>query len=362
MAPRAPGTAPISRRAPVEVGERRIGRGYPCFVAVEVGLNHNGEVDVAHALVDAAADAGVDGVKFQNFRTEDFISDRSVTHDYVSEGRSVRESQYDMFKRYELPASAWEELRRHCEERGVVFFSTPTGLDGLEELVRLNVQLLKNGSDYLVHLPLIRAMAQTGIPTVLSTGMSTLEEIEDAVSTFEEAGGAGLVLLHCTSTYPTPSEDVHLRRIPALAERFGVPVGLSDHTSGTVAAVGGVALGACFLEKHFTLDKALPGPDHHFSADPRELRDLVESLRTLEASLGSDAIGPARSEAESRQSFRLSCVTARELPEGHEIADGDIVFRRPGNGIPPKRAGMLVGRRLRSPLAEGELVLEQHLA
>src|SRR5205823_10440934 len=180
-------------------------------------------------------------------------------------GTAVTESQFEMFKRCELSSEHLDELRDHCEQRGAVFFSTPTSVNGINELVRLGVPLLKNGSDYLVHLPLIRAMAQTGLPTVVSTGMATRVEIEDAVNAFRQAGGRDLILLHCTSSYPTPSEDVHLRRIPALAAAFDCPVGFSDHSEGNVAGIGAVALGACFLEKHFTIDKNLSGPDHRFS-------------------------------------------------------------------------------------------------
>jgi N-acetylneuraminate synthase/N,N'-diacetyllegionaminate synthase len=337
----------------VDVAGRPVGPGAPCFVAVEVGLNHNGDLELAHRLVDAAADAGADGVKFQNYRTEDFVTDRTVTYEYVSGSTPVREAQYDMFKRYELPDAAWTELRDHCDQRGVVFFSTPTGLDGLALLVALGVPLLKNGSDYLVHLQMIGAMAETGIPTVLSTGMSTLEEIDEAVRAFRDHGGRDLVLLHCTSSYPTPAEDVNLRRIPALADRFGVPVGLSDHTWGNVAAIGAVALGACFLEKHFTLDRGLPGPDHRFSSDPEELRALVEAVRTVEANLGDASIGPTTGEELGRAEYRVSCVAARDLVTGHVLADEDIVFRRPGGGVRPGAKDSLIGRPLAREVAAG---------
>jgi N,N'-diacetyllegionaminate synthase len=344
----------------VSAAGRAIGPGEPCFVAVEVGLNHNGDVALAHKLIDAAVDAGADAVKFQTYRTEDFVTDRSVTYEYLSAGETVVEPQYDMFKRYELPEDAWPELLDHCEQRGALFFSTPTGMDTLEQLVQIGTPMLKNGSDYLVHLPLIRAMAETGIPTVISTGMSTLTEIDDAVRAFRDAGGEDLILLHCTSSYPTPPEDVHLRKIETLAGRFDCPVGLSDHTDGIVAALGAVALGACFLEKHFTLDKALAGPDHRFSADPAELRALVEAVRALEESLGDDELGPADSEALGRRDYRLSCVAASELASGTVLAEGDVAFRRPGTGIPPARVESLVGRRLRASVAAGELFQLTH--
>lgn len=326
----------------VNIGKRQIGEGQPCFIAAEIGINHNGDPNLAHRSIDAAADAGADAVKFQNYRTEDFLADRTLTYQYVSGGRSVTESQFDMFKRCELAPEYLRELRDHCEGRGVVFFSTPTSAEGVEELVRLGVPLLKNGSDYLVHLPLIQTMAQTGLPTVLSTGMATQAEIADAVNAFRQAGGMDFILLHCTSSYPVPAADVHLRRIPALAAVFDCLVGFSDHTEGNVAAIGAIALGACFIEKHFTLDKNLPGPDHRFSADPGEFRSLTEAIRTMEKNLGSGEFQPASSEELGRRDFRLSCVAARELPEGHSLTPSDIAFRRPGSGFLPKEAGKLL--------------------
>jgi N-acetylneuraminate synthase/N,N'-diacetyllegionaminate synthase len=339
----------------ISAGRRAIGPGEPCFIAVEVGLNHDGDLERAHAMIDAAADAGADGVKFQNFRTEDFIRDRTVTYEYVSAGETVVESQWDMFRRYELAPSAWPELRDHCEERGVVFFSTPTGEEGLQELIDLRAPLLKNGSDYLGHLPLIQAMARSGIPTVLSTGMATLEEVRAAVDAFHAAGGTELILLHCTSSYPTPAQDVNLRKIPALAAEFGVPIGLSDHTDGALAAATAVALGSCFVEKHFTLDRDLPGPDHRFSAGPAELRELVAAVRTAEAMLGSADIAPAPSEMLGRIEFRLSCVAATDLAAGHEVTEADVEFRRPGTGLAPGEVATLLGRPLVRDLAAGDV-------
>ena len=337
----------------LDIGGMRVGPAAECFVAAEIGINHNGDLTLAHRLIDAAAESGVDGVKFQNFHTEDFISDRSLTYEYESGGRRVVESQFDMFKRYELPEEAFRELQDHCRDAGVVFFSTPTGFSSLAALVRLGVPLLKNGSDYLAHLPLIRAMAESGIPTVLSTGMATIDEIAAAVGTFRSGGGTELVLLHCTSSYPAPIEDVNLRAIPALADRFDCLVGFSDHTEGILAAVGAVALGACFIEKHFTLDRKLPGPDHHFSSDPIELAALVAAVRSTRSARGEGHIGPAPSELLGRRDFRVSCVAARSLPAGHALAPQDIIIRRPGTGIPPGEIDKLLGRALTRAVSEG---------
>ena len=338
----------------IRVGKRRMGDGHPCLLAAEVGINHNGDLELAHKSIDAAADAGADAVKFQNYRTEDFLSDRSLTYEYISQGRKVVESQWDMFKRCELKAEAFAELREHCDRRGVIFFSTPTGEEGVQELVRIGAPLLKNGSDYLVHLPLIRSMARTGLPTVLSTGMATAEDVEDAVEAFRGAGGRELVLLHCTSSYPTPPGDVNLRNIPELRRRFGCPSGLSDHSEGVVAGIGAVSLGACMIEKHFTLDRNLPGPDHRFSSDPKEFRQLVDAVRTVEAQLGTTEIGPVPSEQEGRLNYRLSCVAARDLPAGHRLETKDIAYRRPGDGLLPKEAERLLGRPLARAVAVGQ--------
>lgn len=340
----------------IPVGKnRRIGTGEPSFLVAEIGINHNGDMALAHREIDAAADSGADAIKFQNYHTESFVADRSITYEYISQGKTVVESQFDMFKRCELPPNALGDLRRHCEDRGVVFFSTPMDEEGVAELVRENVALLKNGSDCLGHLALVRSMARTGIPTVMSTGMATREDINDAVLAFREAGGRNLILVHCTSAYPTPSRDVNLRKIPALAEAYKCLVGFSDHTEGIVAAAGAVTVGACFIEKHFTLDKALPGPDHHFSADPAEFRALVDAVRFVEAALGSDEIGFVSSEAANRRDARLSCVAARDLPAGHLLEIEDIAFQRPGTGLPPKMVDGLLGKELAREVRSGSI-------
>jgi len=343
----------------IHIGKRSVGQGHPCLLVAEIGINHNGDLNLAHRLIDAATEAGADAAKFQSYRTEDFVLDRSITHEYISQGQRVVEKQYDMFKRCELSSTALVELQEHCERRGLIFFSTPTSEEGVKDLVRMGVPLLKNGSDYLPHLPLIRAMARTHLPTVISTGMGTLAEIDDAVNAFRDAGGKDLILLVCTSSYPTPPEDTHLRRIPALGTVTGCPVGLSDHTDGIIAAVGAVALGSCIIEKHFTLDKNLSGPDHRFSADPAEFRALVQSVRTLEKSLGESTIGPTESERLGRRNFRLSCVAARDLPIGHCLDESDVAFRRPGAGLPPKAVEWLLGRRLARGVTAGHVFLPE---
>lgn len=331
------------------------GDNHTCIIA-EIGINHNGDMDLAKKTILAAKNAGVNGVKFQNYRTEDFLSDRTLTYTYRSQGNEITESQYDMFKRAELSLDQLRELASFCKKENILFGSTPTNMEGVEDLVRAGASFIKNGSDYLVHLPLIEAMAKTGLPVVLACGMSTLAEIDDAVRAFRAAGGRDLVLLHCTSSYPTPPEDVNLRKIPVLKEAFGCKTGLSDHSKGITAAIGATVLGAAMIEKHFTLDKNLPGPDHAFSADPEEMGALVKAVREVEKELGTSVIGPTKAEMKERGIGRISCVAARDLPKGYEIGMDDIAFRRPGNGLPPKLAVFLKGKILKKPIKSGDLL------
>ncbi|OOZ41873.1 hypothetical protein BOW53_02185 [Solemya pervernicosa gill symbiont] len=335
------------------MGGRRLGDDTPCFIAAEIGINHNGDMKIAHQAIDAAVDAGADGVKFQNYVTEDFLSDKSLTYRYISQGREIVESQYEMFKRCELSSMQLAELKAHCDERGVTFFSTPTGISSLRDLLELGVSLIKNGSDFLTHLDLIREMARSEVPTVLSTGMATVAEIDDAVGAYRSAGGDALLLLHCTSSYPTPPEDINLRRVPTLSQLFGLPVGFSDHTEGTVAAAGAVALGACFVEKHFTLNKHMPGPDHRFSTDPEEFGFLVRDIRNIESALGSSIVAPTKAEMMSRHDFRLSCTASRAMRLGEIVERNSMVFHRPGSGIPPKLSEALVGLTVKRDVPAG---------
>jgi N,N'-diacetyllegionaminate synthase len=345
----------------IQIGSRLVGTDHPCFIAAEIGINHNGDLALAREEIAAAAECGADSVKFQNYRTDDFILDRTLTYEYVSQGRRVIESQYDMFKRNELTRDQLLELKACCDRYDVVFHATPSGTDGLDDLVEIGAPVLKNGSDYLSHTPFIRAMGETGLPTVLSTGMATLAEVDRAVRTFRETGNDQLILLHCTSSYPTPRSAVHLRKMRTLGETFGCPVGLSDHTEGTAAAAAGAALGAVWIEKHFTLRRDLPGPDHWFSSDPQEFKALVESVRTVETMLGDPAVGPAPEEAVAREEYRLSCVAARNLAAGHTLTAGDVVFRRPGRGIPPADAHLLSGRVTARPIPAGHAIREEDL-
>ncbi len=324
------------------------------LLIAEIGINHNGDMDLAETMIHAARDAGADAVKFQNYVADEFLSDHTLTYTYLSQGREVTESQLAMFKRYELSDADLVRLKQCCDRAGVLFFSTPMGKGGVDALIRIGTAYLKNGSDCLGHLPLIRHMARTGLPTILSTGMANEAEIAEAVAAFRGAGGSDLVLLACTSAYPTPSDAVHLRRIPELARKFNCAAGFSDHTAGWEAAVAAVCVGACMIEKHFTTDRQLPGPDHWFSSDPVEFRELVLRVREVETMLGRPELQPTALERRAREEYRVTCTAARDLPAGHILAEADIGFHRPAGGLPPSQLENLLGRTLVQDLKRGD--------
>ena len=340
----------------IKIGDKSIGKGNPCFIVAEIGINHNGDIELAKKMIDSAIECGADAVKFQNYYTEDFIISEDLMYTYISNGNEVTESQFSMFKRYELSFENLQELKSYCDKKGTIFFSTPTSKRGLDDLVKLDVGLIKNGSDLLVNLPLIREMARTKIPTIISTGMAYMDEIDEAVRAFEEEGGKSLVILHCTSSYPTPDEDVNLLKIESLEKAFQYPVGFSDHTWGNEAAIASVVLGSCFVEKHFTLDKKLEGPDHRFSSDPTEFSDLVKGIRKVGKILGTSKIGPTKSEIPSRHGFRLSCAAARDIKKGEILKKDDIIFIRPSSGLHPKFSNSLIDKRVKSNFTRGQFI------
>lgn len=340
----------------INLGLKKIGVGHPTYIVAEIGINHNGDMDLAKKTILEAKKAGADAVKFQNYKTEDFVPTKNIDYEYTSQGKIVKEFQYDMFKRYELSDEQLMDLKAFCDANHIDFHSTPTNFQGVDLLKKIGVAVLKNGSDYLTNLDLVYYMGKSGLPTVLSTGMALIGEIDDAVNTFRGTGNNSLILLHCTSRYPTPAEDIHLKKIKTLRDAFGVIAGFSDHSEGDWAAVGSITYDAAWIEKHFTLDKNLPGPDHRFSSDAQEFSQMVEGIRYMEKAIGKAQLGPTELEYSSRESFRLSCCAARDLDRGQIITEGDISFFRPGNGILPKNKSLLLGKKINSSLKRGSLI------
>lgn len=331
-----------------------------CAVIAEIGLNHNGDFDLACRSVIAAAGAGADAVKFQNFRTEDFLIDRSMTFAYKSGGRTVTEPFFDLCKRNEFQREWLGPLMELCHEHGVEFISTPTSEDGVRDLVEAGCRYIKNGSDYLTHTPLLRLMAETGLTVIVSTGMADADDIDSAMEAVAPAMPDRVVLLHCTSSYPTSPENTNLRRMLTLRDRYSVPVGFSDHTEGWEASAQAVSLGATMVEKHFTLDRDLPGPDHWFSATPDELAIMVREIRRAESRMGKADLTPAQSEITTKDEWRIGVVAARALAPGEVLSQEDVTFRKPAKGILPRDLERWLGQRLTVAVAINEPLCPEH--
>jgi N,N'-diacetyllegionaminate synthase len=339
----------------VKIGSRTIGDGRPALVIAEIGNNHDGSVPQAEQLVDAAADAGADAVKFQTHIAEAEMHPSTPTPPHFSEPR------WEFTKRMELTLEDHLHLKAYTERRGLIFFSSPFSQEAVDMLERVEVPLYKIASGEVTNPPLIEAVAATGRPVLLSTGMSGIEDIERAVEILR-ASGSDVLVLQCTSNYPCPPEKVNLRAMPALGARFGIPYGLSDHTPDIFTSVAAAALGASAIEKHFTLSKDLYGPDHHASLVPEELARLVVGVREVEAALGTAAKVRDAALDPARATFEKSVVTRVAIPSGTVIEREMLTTKRPGSGIPAVRLDDVVGRRASADIPENELVQEAQLA
>ncbi len=331
--------------APINVGSHRIGPGYSAFVVAEAGVNHNGSVETALRLVDAAVEAGADAVKFQMFRAADLTTASAPTAAYQEKSGGER-SQRDLLKRLELLQADFIRIKRHADERGIFFLATPFGEKELRALVELGVPALKFASTDLTNTPLLDAGAATGLPLLLSTGASSENEIAEAVERLHRAGAMDrLMLLHCVSCYPTPLDAVNLRAIRALEHRFGVVCGLSDHTTSITMGALAVAAGARVLEKHFTLDRQSAGPDHAMSLEPDPLMEYVAAVRAAETAMGDGHVGLTGLEREVRLVAGKSVVAACGIPAGARLQRDMLAVRRPGTGISPVELAKLLNRR-----------------
>lgn len=342
----------------IRVANKLIGPGQPVFVIAEAGVNHNGDLKMAQALIDVAAAAGADAVKFQTFRADLLATANAPKAEYQLQTTGDAESQFEMLRRLELSADAHRELQSYCHERGVIFLSTPFDEEAVDLLDELGVPAFKISSGDLTNSPLLEYVASKGKPVILSTGMSELSELIEAVSVLNTAGCENPVLLHCVSNYPAGASEVNLRAMQTMRSAFDVPVGFSDHTEGIDVALAAVALGACVIEKHFTLDRTLPGPDHRASLEPAELRELVQSIRRVEAALGSGRKVPSASEIETAKVARRSLVAARNIPAGATLERDMVAMRRPGTGMSPAMRGTLLGRRAAREISAGTILEE----
>jgi len=335
-----------------------IGEKEPVFIIAEVGINHNGNVRIAKKMVSEAKKCGADAVKFQTFRAEEFVGDKKLIYKYRSGGKTVKESMYGMFKRHEFTEGQYRDIFNFARRVGIIPFSTPSDTQSADLLIdRLGVRLIKIASDDMYNLDLLKYIAKKGLPIIISTGMATLEEIKESFNLIKKEKNNKIIILHCVSLYPTPEELVNLNRMVSIKNIFKCMVGFSDHSDGNEAALASVCLGAKVIEKHFTLDKNMSGPDHRFSADPLELENLVNSVRKIEKMIGDGLFDISKEEMKIRRSFRRSIVAAHFIKKGEKIKNSMLAFRRPGSGHPPKSKALLIGRIASKNIKEGELLI-----
>lgn len=334
----------------VHIGSNRIGATEPVWIVAEAGVNHNGDLTLALELVHAAKECGADCVKFQTFRSDRIVTTRSPKAAYQLETTNASESQYDMLKKLELDETAFGRIAEECERAGITFLSTPYSVQDVDLLECIHAPAYKIASALAVEPLLLERVARTAKPVLLSTGMCTIEEVRGAVQTLKSSSCGELIIFQCTTDYPSKLEEANLRVIPALRDEFRVPVGYSDHTVGLLATTAAVALGACAIERHFTLDRNMPGPDHLASSDPEEMSLLVESVRSVETALGSQMKAPTARETENKVNMRRGIVAARQLRKGSRLVVDDLAFKRPLRSIPPESYDEVVGRRLKRDL------------
>ena len=336
--------------ATFQIGERHIGEGASCFVIAEAGVNHNGDPALAKRLIDIAADAGADAVKFQTFRADRLVSATAPKAEYQKAATGAAESQHAMLRRLELDEAAHVALQQHATQRGIIFLSTPFDEASADLLAAMRVPAFKVSSGELTNLPFLARLARHRLPIILSTGMATLDEVRAAVDT---VGDAPLALLQCVSNYPAQPADTNLRAMQTMHAEFGLPVGYSDHTLGNEIAFAAVALGASIIEKHLTLDRTLPGPDHAASSEPTEFGALVRGIRAIESAFGDGVKRPAACEANVASVARRSLVAARDIAPGEILGAAEIEALRPAGGLPPGAQAKLLGRRARASIPAG---------
>ncbi|WP_268034977.1 N-acetylneuraminate synthase [Algoriphagus sp. PAP.12] len=334
------------------------------LIIAEAGVNHNGDLAIAKRLIDAAVDAGVDLVKFQTFKAEDLVSKEAKQAEYQKKNiDDGSDSQYEMLKRLELSEEGHLELIRYCEAKNIEFFSTAFDVKGLEYLNSLGFPRFKVPSGEITNYPYLKKLSEYGKPVILSTGMANLAEIKEALSVLEQGIlKENITVLHCNTEYPTPMEDVNLRAMNTIAAECKVAVGYSDHTLGIEVPIAAVAMGAVVIEKHFTLDRSLHGPDHAASLEPNELKAMVQGIRNIEKAISGDGIkAPSHSELKNKIVARKSLHLIKDLISGHKLMEGDLVTLRPGDGVSPMEINQVIGRRLNRNLAKGTKLIKEYL-
>lgn len=327
------------------------------YIILEAGINHNGDVNIAKEMISVAKSAGANAIKFQTFKADEFVGDPELLFTYSSQGKKVTESMLDMFRRYEFSVAEWHSIKNFCDEKQITFLSTPQNVSDMELLLQLNVPALKVGSDDFTNIPLLKQYSATGLPLLISCGMANLGEVYQALDVTGAMEGKPVVLMLCTSQYPTPVTDVNLNKLKTLTAAFpNLVLGFSDHTQGPLAAAIAYGLGAVVFEKHFTLDHQLPGPDHWFSEDPRGAQEWISAIRKAYLMLGSPIVKPTIAEQDMKILARRSITALTDIKPGEVLSNINVGLRRPGNGLPPIHLDDVLGRTAKYPLQKNTLL------
>ena len=326
------------------------------FIIAEAGVNHNGSFNIAKELVDTAKTAGVDAIKFQTFKAQNLVSKNADKANYQKANTGNSDKQIDMLKKLELSFEEFSSLKKYCDHLGIMFLSTPFDLESLEFLSTLDIPLFKIPSGEITNLPYLIKIAQTKKDVILSTGMCEIEEIREAIEVLKKYGTENISLLHCTTEYPTPFDEVNLNAMLTLKQTFNLNIGYSDHTQGIEVPVAAVAMGATIIEKHFTLDKNMDGPDHKASLNPQELMDMVSAIRNIEMAMGNGKKKPTKSEINNKKIARKSIVAVRNIKIGEVFTEDNITIKRPGDGISPMKWFDVLGKSASRDFQEDELI------
>lgn len=342
-------------RAKVKVGDRWVGEGEPCFIVAEAGANHDRKLSQARELIDVAVDAGADAVKFQVYSAESLYSRKTPQFSYLKE-LDAGKSTYEVIRENELPREWLAELATYCQNKGIIFIATPFDEEAIDQLYEIGAFAYKWASFEIVDLPLLRYAASKGKPMLLSTGMCNLADIQEAVDTVYSTGNEDIILLHCTSLYPTQPNQVNLRIMDTMKNVFHLPVGFSDHTLGITVPIAAVARGSCVIEKHFTLSRKLKGPDHPFALEPEELKQMVRAIREVEESLGSPIKKMIPEEEEMATLGRRSIIARVNIARGTKITEDMLIIKRPGYGIKPKFLNIIIGRGAKRDIEKDDII------
>jgi N-acetylneuraminate synthase len=343
----------------IKIGDRIVGEKEPSFIIAEAGVNHNGRLDLAEKLVDVAVKSKADAVKFQTFKAEDLTTKKADSASYAEKNIGRKTKQIDLIKKIELEYEDFKKLKKYCDKKKIIFLSTPHSFDAIDFLEKL-IPAYKIGSGDITNIPTLRHVAKKGKPIILGTGMSTIQEIKQAVKTIKKEGNNQIIALHCTTNYPCPIEDVNLNAMITMKKELDCLIGYSDHTLGTIVPIAATTLGACVLEKHFTIDRKLPGPDHKASLEPDELKNMVEQIREVEKALGSYDKKPTEREKKIMKLVRKSIVAKKDIKKGTTIKKDMLIIKRPGTGLKPNEIDKIIGMKTKRDIKKDE-VLQQNM-